>query len=384
MKKVCDLKVDVTHLANAPDATDLFTWMSDWNTSMVPIKSIEKTQEGSRIKTRVAGSYMLAGTAREYHENVDFVDSALVNAIEGIDAAGKWAVNHKRGKIYLWPFKETDLEKDIYTPTLYELVSVHGDMPEGKKAWFSKEPVKPLIWVLYVDGYGRGIEIQRNIIYNSEAIYVGFNNSYWNTYNGWKWKDFSFAASTPPQLPRSNVFVDDDIPELIGRDSNGTIAIGCKTGQTDIHNPGAEYLEDYKAISDNLNRDRFPYPKGRLPGRKRVAEVIQDVIGELEHKAEQDYKPTWKSLKRHKTPEWLSDAKFGIYTHRQSRSRDAEEFKAEKFDADAWARLFKQAGAPFGLGALEKVYDKPLDEIEAEWKQRVLGLPMDNEIFLIL
>jgi hypothetical protein len=89
-------------------------------------------------------------------------------------------------------------------------------------------------------------------------------------------------------------------------------------------------------------------------------------------------------LKRHKTPEWLSDAKFGIYTHRQPRSRDAEEFKAEKFDADAWARLFKQAGAPFGLGALEKVYDKPLDEIEAEWKQRVLGLPMDNEIFLIL
>jgi len=38
---------------------------------------------------------------------------------------------------------------------------------------------------------------------------------------------------------------------------------------------------------------------------------------------------------------------------------------------------------PFGLGALEKVYDKPLDEIEAEWKQWVLALPMDNDIFLV-
>jgi len=566
MKKTCDLKVDVTHLANDPEAMDLFTWMSDWNTSMVPIKSIEKNPEGSRIKTKIAGSYKLAGTAREYHENVDFVDSALVNAIEGIDAPGKWAVNHKRGKIYLWPFENTKLEKNIYAPTLYELISVHGDMPEGKKAWFSKKPVKPaeyitfegltftecgfkmwtdhtpmaqhgwavcdddnallrfrgvkkctvkncnfeksggvgvrfdlyarhnkvedckfsnlgmealhfggygagtrdenghnavvnneigfpgriksdvhcvtiwqsgfnkieknyihdtpytpillagprfrvfikyvddkipwkddfylregawemirwdeipeiatftmtliedegrmhlshqphpdhpqhprpwphakldyhpapyrhtqgnvvrfntferasmgafgeviyisgttepgarnvfadnyicncrdavkpLIWVLYVDGYGRGIEIQRNIIYNSEVIYVGFNNSYWNTYKGWKWKDFSFAASTPPQLPRANLFVDDDIPELIGRDANGTIAIGCKTKQEDIHDPSLKYLADYKKMLDNLNRQKFPCPDPALPGQGRIKKVLKDVIKELE------------------------------------------------------------------------------------------------------
>ncbi|MHC4758219.1 MAG: hypothetical protein ACYTE8_06155 [Planctomycetota bacterium] len=52
MKKVCDLKVDVTNLANAPQAMDIFTWMSDWNNSMVPVKSIEKTPEGSRIKRK--------------------------------------------------------------------------------------------------------------------------------------------------------------------------------------------------------------------------------------------------------------------------------------------------------------------------------------------
>jgi hypothetical protein len=66
---------------------------------MVPIQSIEKTPEGSRIKTQIAASYKLAGTAREYHEVVDFVDSALINVIEGIDTPGKWAVNHKAGKI---------------------------------------------------------------------------------------------------------------------------------------------------------------------------------------------------------------------------------------------------------------------------------------------
>lgn len=27
------------------------------------------------------------------------------------------------------------------------------------------------------------------------------------------------------------------------------------------------------------------------------------------------YRPTWNSLRRHRTPEWFRDAKFGIYTH---------------------------------------------------------------------
>ena len=27
------------------------------------------------------------------------------------------------------------------------------------------------------------------------------------------------------------------------------------------------------------------------------------------------YEPTWESLKRYETPQWLRDGKFGIYTH---------------------------------------------------------------------
>ncbi len=98
------------------------------------------------------------------------------------------------------------------------------------------------------------------------------------------------------------------------------------------------------------------------------------------------YKPSWNSLKTHATPKWFQDAKFGIYTHWGIYSVPAcgpngswypynmyregtpqyehhvktyghpskfgykdfiPMFKAEKFDADEWAELFKKAGAQF-------------------------------------
>ena len=100
------------------------------------------------------------------------------------------------------------------------------------------------------------------------------------------------------------------------------------------------------------------------------------------------YEPTWESLKKHQRPEWFKDAKFGIYTHwgpvtvgtedgpggvqwygrnmyveksptfEYHRKRFGDQhkigykdiiplFKAEKFDAEAWAELFAAAGAKF-------------------------------------
>jgi alpha-L-fucosidase len=98
------------------------------------------------------------------------------------------------------------------------------------------------------------------------------------------------------------------------------------------------------------------------------------------------YLPTWNSLKEHSTPKWLKEAKFGIYTHWGVYSVPAygpngswypanmycegtvqheyhvktygdpskfgykdfiPMFKGEKFDADEWAELFKNAGAKF-------------------------------------
>ena len=100
------------------------------------------------------------------------------------------------------------------------------------------------------------------------------------------------------------------------------------------------------------------------------------------------YAPAWESLKQHNTPQWLKDAKFGIYTHwgiycysatrgnatwnshaayMDPESEEAQDFyqkygqvttefgykdlipkfTAEKFNAEEWAELFAKSGAKF-------------------------------------
>ncbi len=99
-----------------------------------------------------------------------------------------------------------------------------------------------------------------------------------------------------------------------------------------------------------------------------------------------DFQPSWNSLREYHTPQWLKDAKFGIYTHwgvysvpatgpnvtwypfymyREGSPQYAYHvktyghpskfgykdfipmFTAEKFDPDEWAEIFKQSGAQF-------------------------------------
>lgn len=99
------------------------------------------------------------------------------------------------------------------------------------------------------------------------------------------------------------------------------------------------------------------------------------------------YENNWESLNSRKVPEWFSDAKFGIFIHwglysvpaftkrgdyaewymMQMRDKDhpvrafhdrtygssfqyadfVDKFKAELFDADEWAKLFKDSGAKY-------------------------------------
>ncbi|MBR1463992.1 MAG: alpha-L-fucosidase [Prevotella sp.] len=104
--------------------------------------------------------------------------------------------------------------------------------------------------------------------------------------------------------------------------------------------------------------------------------------------AQERYEPTWQSLERHvAVPEWMRDAKFGIYCHwgvytvpaygneqyfhymhddgvglMNARQRHEQMygpltqfgyhdfipmFKAEKFNADEWAEMFRSSGARF-------------------------------------
>ncbi|MEM1210652.1 MAG: alpha-L-fucosidase, partial [Planctomycetota bacterium] len=80
----------------------------------------------------------------------------------------------------------------------------------------------------------------------------------------------------------------------------------------------------------------------------------------IAHDTSTTYRPAWNSLRRHHTPQWLIDAKFGIYSHWGIRTiqhlpggeslTDAQalaRFTAPKFDPAAWAALFREAGARF-------------------------------------
>lgn len=130
--------------------------------------------------------------------------------------------------------------------------------------------------------------------------------------------------------------------------------------------------------------------------------------------ADQTYQPTWSSLRHNRTPQWLRDGKFGIYTHwgiyavpamgpnatwysnhlymdPNSQERAYHEttygplekfgykdfipmFKAEKFNADEWADLFQKAGARFA-GPVAEHHDgfSMWDTKYSEWNAARMG-----------
>ena len=122
------------------------------------------------------------------------------------------------------------------------------------------------------------------------------------------------------------------------------------------------------------------------------------------------YEPTWESLLQYEIPEWYINAKFGIFIHwgpycvpafgnewypRRMYLEGSKEyehhrttygshtefgykdfipmFKAEKFDAEEWAQLFKESGAKFIMPVAEHhdgfpMYDSDLTEWSAAKK----------------
>lgn len=133
----------------------------------------------------------------------------------------------------------------------------------------------------------------------------------------------------------------------------------------------------------------------------------------------QNYEPAWESLKKHQTPEWLRDGKFGIYTHwgvyavhgmgpngtwyayhvyrnkNGWQRKDFEErfgklsdgagykdliplFTAEKFDAEEWADLFAKSGAKFAGPVVEHHDGFAMWDTEySEWNAAKMGPKRD-------
>ena len=131
------------------------------------------------------------------------------------------------------------------------------------------------------------------------------------------------------------------------------------------------------------------------------------------------FEANWQSLARYKIPQWYKDAKFGIFIHwgpysvpafgsewypRQmyidlerrgdnffrhhlgQYGKHAEfgykdfipKFKAEKFDADAWADLFKSAGARYIVPVAEHHDGFPMYDCSfTEWDATEMGPKRD-------
>ncbi len=129
------------------------------------------------------------------------------------------------------------------------------------------------------------------------------------------------------------------------------------------------------------------------------------------------YQPTWNSLKKHPTPQWFKDAKFGIYTHWgiyavPARGPNATwypynmyrpgtdqydyhvktyggpekfgykdfipMFTAEKFDPEEWAELFRYSGATYA-GPVAEHHDgfAMWDTRYSEWNAARMGPKRD-------
>ena len=127
------------------------------------------------------------------------------------------------------------------------------------------------------------------------------------------------------------------------------------------------------------------------------------------------FQPTWESLKHYETPTWYEDAKFGIFIHwglyavpafdsewyprnmylqgskafghhvatygPQSKFGYKDfipQFKAEKFDAKAWAELFRRAGAKYVVPVAEHHDGFPMyDTGLSDWSAAKMGPKQD-------
>jgi alpha-L-fucosidase len=143
---------------------------------------------------------------------------------------------------------------------------------------------------------------------------------------------------------------------------------------------------------------------------------IEDTLKMVDQVAAQGpFRASWESLETYAVPEWFQDAKFGIFIHwgvysvpafdnewypRNMYLKDSPvfkhhaetygpqsqfgykdfipRFKAEKFDADHWAELFRKAGAKYVVPVAEHHDGFPMYDCSfTEWSAAKMGPKRD-------
>jgi alpha-L-fucosidase len=166
------------------------------------------------------------------------------------------------------------------------------------------------------------------------------------------------------------------------------------------------------ASAQRPNADDLIWQKSiqKFDGQRRA--ILQQVDREAN---EGPFKPNWDSLKKYQIPEWYENAKFGIFLHWGLYSVPAFEsewyprnmylqgtpafkhhvetygpqnkfgykdfipdFKAQNFDARAWADLFRKAGAKFVIPVAEHHDGFPMYESGlTDWSAAKMGPKRD-------
>ena len=106
-----------------------------WIMNLLPVESVD--EETSVMQTAFPGTYPLGKNGMTDR------DSAWIeNAVEVLDEPGEWVLDRSKGRLYLWPTKDTPGD-GVVVPCLTELVRVEGQIDyEGPK----DKPVRGIVF----------------------------------------------------------------------------------------------------------------------------------------------------------------------------------------------------------------------------------------------